>query len=131
MQRQAGNNTLKATVVKVLGILFLASPAIVAADSIVPIGPTPEQLLARSAAISAASTGVNGACLVQTRKIAVRVNEPFSLWWGSYGAEVGSGWNPTGAYSIVVGKPGAYEYKFTFLGALGSSSTCRTTVSVS
>ena len=109
--------------------LFLSVPLAASAQELVPLQPAPEQLLAREAFIKSQTEGVPVACVVKTSKTSVSVNEPFSLWWGSYGAEE-SGWAPTGAYTILAQKAGVYEYKFSFRGH-GTSTTCRSTVLVS
>lgn len=120
---------MRRIIVVVAGALCLIAPLAAAAETLVPIAPAPEQLLAREAFLKTYIEGVPVACAIKTSKSAVKIDEPFMLWWGSYGAEEG-GWSPTGAYTIVAAKSGTYEYKLVFR-AQGASATCRTTISVS
>lgn len=109
-------------------VLCLLAPLAAAADAAIPLGPSPEQLLAREAFLKAESDGVPVACAVKASKASVAVNEAFALWWGSYGS-AGGGWSPTGSYTIVASAKGVYGYKFSFVNGT-SSATCHSTVSV-
>jgi hypothetical protein len=116
--------------VSIACVFTFCSPLAAVADSLVPLAPQPEQLLAREAFLKSAADGTPVACIVRTSTSAVQVNEPFHLWWGSYGA-IGGGWRPVGSYTIAASVKGIYEYKLTFQGSGGSVATCRTTVTVS
>jgi len=110
--------------------LLLAFPLSISADTLVPLGPTVEQLLAREAFLKAQNGGTSVACIVRTNVATTKVRQPFQLWWGSYGGN-GVGWAPSGSYTIVVDKAGTYRYELTFYTQSGSSATCQTSVSVS
>ena len=119
-----------------IGVLFLICPTLAFADSVIPFQPTQEQLLAREVTQKAIEGEVSVACAVKTSKSTVAVNEPFTVWWASFGADLQQnglavgGWTPSGTQAIVVGARGVYQYKFTFFGKGPAAATCFANVSV-
>ncbi len=110
-------------------VALFCAPAIALADSLIPMGPTPEQLLSRQAFMNAVVQGTSVACVVQTSATQVRLNQSYRVWWGSFGSN-GVGWAPVGSYTIMPSKEGIYEFKLTFHAADGTSATCKTDVAV-
>lgn len=111
------------------GLFMLSMPTLAMADSIVPIQPEPEQLLARLAFLTAARDNQPIGCAVAASRPSVSLGETYKIWWGSYGADEETGWTPTGSATISPTMRGTFEYKFVFHGH-GLTSTCRITVSV-
>ncbi len=117
----------------VLAIAFL-TPALAAADSI-PGEPTLGQLLSRLAFLRAQEQGMQIACSIASSKQNPKVGEAYVVAWGSYGAydtsiSGESRWAPNGMETIIVQKPGTYQYKFSFAGP-GGVATCLSYVTVS
>jgi hypothetical protein len=122
------------------GILLLASPALVAADTLGDLQAQLGHLLAQIATLEAqqemADTGAPITCALVTSKNTVRVGEPFLLAWGSQGAlDIGedptqSVWPPNGVSTIKMQEQGRRKYTFKFYGHGGISTTCSVTFTV-
>ncbi len=110
-------------------VTALFAPAFASADSF-GIQPTLGQLLSRIAALEAilANTSIN--CAVTATKSTVKVGEPFTIAWGSYGADAKYSTDPQNAYSengeqtMLMDAPQSRIYKFTFFGPNGIQKTC-------
>lgn len=116
------------------------APSLSFADSAIPSGPTPAQLIARVAAIEAleaaadATTSVSCAALFSAP--AVTVGQTVELGWGSVGAmapgasSTQSMWPQNGASTLSFQKPGTWTYGFTFYGIQGGTANCAATIKV-
>lgn len=117
-----------ALVIVVAGFL----PAIASAD----VWPTRSQMLSREAALFAMDMGRSVACKVATDVARVRVGQPFALFWGSYGAEdlsplsASSRFAPIGDISIVLDRPGTYQYIIGVSSRDGFRAECSTSIVV-
>lgn len=116
-------------------ILFAAAPLIAVADvkeSELKI----MHVLGQIAVITAEKGSTPVACALISTKESVRVNEPFTLVWNSFGAvdpsesTGASQWERGGATTVVVSTPGIKRYRFTFYAKSGEKATCMATVSV-
>jgi hypothetical protein len=114
---------------------LLAIPALVLADSAIPIGQTPVQILTTAAALEAQESAASGdqtlACAALLSAPSVKVNEPVALAWGSIGAlnpatasSTQPMWTPDGGTMVSIQTPGPWTYSFTFYSASGASVTC-------
>jgi hypothetical protein len=120
------------------GILLLTSPALALADSAIPIGPTPLQLLTRVAALEAEEASIQSgqalACAALFSAPTVEVGQQVILAWGSVGAmaqtkDTENMWPLDGASTLSFADAGARTYPFTFYGA-GGTVTCNATITV-
>ena len=124
-----------------LALLFAVAPALAFADT-----PSTQQLQLQSllisvanleAQLSAAQSGQPIACALLTSKTAVQVGEPFTLAWGSIGAEnpgddpSRSVFEPNSSEVVSLSEIGTFKYSFTFYAANGATATCSTTVIIS
>jgi hypothetical protein len=113
----------------------LLAPAFAFADTF-GIQPTLGQLLSRIAAIEAMSSGNGIYCEVAATKSTVKAGEPFTIAWGSYGADAQYSTDPKNVYpqngeqAMQIGSPQIHTYKFTFFGPNGLSTTCSQTITV-
>ncbi len=118
-----------------LALIALFSPAFAAADSY-GIQPSLGQLLTRVAALQAIVGGKTINCAVAATKTTVRVGEPFTIAWGSYGADPKYSTDPQNAYtengeqSVVLDTPQTRTYHFSFFGLNGSVAKCDQTITV-
>lgn len=128
------NTTQLATIV---AILLFASPVLVSADSF-GIQPTLGQLLSRLAAVKSILSGKQIGCEVAATKTSVKVGEPFTIAWGSYGAvEPARSPDPKNAYAhngqqeMMIHRPETRTYEFSFYAPDGRKESCLLTISVS
>ena len=90
-------------------------------------------LLSREAASRVNFDLSRPSCVVMTSTKTARVGEAFLFAWGSFGIDTTlgrNGWAPNGAYNIVVSAPGTYQYKLSFTGTGGTTTSCETRVVV-
>lgn len=123
---------------KILTALVISSimlPTLASADSF-GIQPTLGQLLTRIAALQAilGNTSIN--CAVAATKTTVQVGEPFTIAWGSFGADPKYSTDPQNRYDIngeqtvQIDRPETRTYHFTFFGQNGTHKTCEQTITV-
>ena len=122
-----------------LATLLFASPALALADSTIPIGPTPLQLLTRVAALEAEEASIQSgqplACAALFSAPTVAVGQQVILAWGSVGAtqqttDMENMWPLDGASTLSFADAGSRVYPFTFYGVNGGSVTCEAKITV-
>ena len=115
------------------GTFLLAAPAFALADSGVPIGQTPLQILTTLAAVEAQVTAIQSgqalSCSALSSATSTKVNEQVLLAWGSVGAveqtKDTQNIRPlNGGTTLLFAKPGTWKYSFTFYDTTGASTTC-------
>jgi len=113
----------------------LLAPAFAFADTF-GIQPTLGQLLSRMAAIEAMTNGKQIFCEVVATKSAVKVGEPFTIAWGTYGADAQYSTDPKNVYApngelaMLIDTPQIHTYKLSFFGPNGLKTTCEQTITV-
>ncbi len=116
-------------------LVALLAPTLASADSF-GIQPTLGQLLSRIAALEAILAHKTINCAVTATKSTVMAGEPFTIAWGSFGAEPSYSTDPQNAYSqngeqqMLLNTPEARVYHFTFFGPNGTKVTCDQTIIV-
>ena len=127
---------MKTNIAAILIASFLLVPTFTSAESRFGIEPTLGQLLTRIAALQAILEGKPINCAVTSTKTTVRVGEPFTIAWGSYGADAKYSIDPENAYSengeqtMRMDMPQMRTYYFTFFGPNGLKKTCNQTITV-
>lgn len=131
---------MKKVIAACYGLLLLAVPALALADGApFPLHMSIKQLTTIVAALKAQEAALGGqpiACAVVSSKESVRVGEPFVLAWGSVGAmspgddPAISMFEPNGASTVAIQRPGKFMYSFTFYGRGGGTTTCAATILV-
>jgi len=113
--------------------ILLFAPAFALADSMIPVGPTPPQLLSRVATLEAQEaslqTGESIACAILFNVQSAKVGQQVVLAWGSVGAvdqtKDPENMRPTnGAVTLLFSNSGSWNYSFTFYDANGKSVAC-------
>lgn len=114
-------------------VILFASPALALAQSAIPVGQTPLQLLTTVAAIEAQEAAIQNneslACAALFGASSAQVGQPVALAWGSFGAVSNASssqptYTPEGATYVTLGKAGTWTYSFTFYGQSGAAVTC-------
>jgi hypothetical protein len=127
----AGMKHIIATII----LCALLTPALAAADSTYGVQPTLGQLLARLAYLQATLEKKAIACAMTTAPQTVTAGVPFTLAWGSFGADPSfapsgiSAWNNNGEQKILIETPGKRKYTFDFYGSSGKT-TCTLIIDV-
>jgi hypothetical protein len=117
--------------------LVFATPAFALADDF-GVQPTLGQLLSRLAALKAIEAGTHIGCEVASTVPTARVGVPFTIAWGSYGADNTriistdplNHWTPQGEQALVMDTPGRWTWEFKFFADNGESVDCKTSVVV-
>lgn len=130
---------MKKTFALILGTFLLATPALAFADSAIPTGPTPLQLLTRVAALEAEEASLPNnqplACAMLPSATTTPVNQQVILAWGSVGAveqtkDTGNMRPTSGAMTLLFSSSGTWTYSFTFYDAGGKSVSCNAKIKV-
>lgn len=116
----------------ILGVALMATPAFAFALTLEDAQLQIRNLLTAIAVLKAEKEGTSAACALITSSQSVAVGEPFLLLWSSYGATDATvnAWAPSGAFTIVIDKPGIRQYKLDFFGNNGYKTTCTALISV-
>ena len=115
---------------------MLFVPAFAFADTTYGVEPSWGQLLTRIAALEAILSGSPINCAVIATKTIVHAGEPFTIAWGSFGADPSYSTDPKNMYPIngeqamQINTPETRIYKFTFFGPNGMKKTCNQTITV-
>ncbi len=116
------------------GLVLLAAPILVSADTLSDFMDQTRFQLFRAAASQAQYDPAKPTCVMLVSTTTVALHEPFIFAWGAWGVQ-DSGlkknkWSPTGAFVLALDKPGKYTYKFKFYGAQDTETSCQTVITV-
>jgi len=130
---------MKKFLVLVLGSALFAAPALAFADSGIPSGPTPLQLLTRVAALEAQQASMQSGqtlvCAALFSTSTAQVGQQVALAWGSVGSveqtkDTLNMWPLGGGSLMSFATTGTWSYPFTFYNATGGSTTCTAKINV-